>query len=318
MLNDEHILAALHRLRGHLHATPCVRLSWLDEYAQGAVHAKPEIFQRSGSFKFRGALHALLQLEARTLAAGVVTASAGNHGLGVAEAARELQIRPIIFVPTTVAPLKRKKLEDLGVNLVITGADYDEAEEAAKKYAHLHGLKFIHAFDDDEVIAGQGTVGVELLQESLQIGAVVVPVGGGGLLGGVSLVMKALRPETRVVGVQSEASPAMWAAWQKDAVVETPIAETVADGLAGRFVTEKTLRLTQKYCDEILLVRESTIRQAMREIFAREGWRVEGSAAVGIAAILEGKIHAAGKDCVVILSGGNVAAETFDQQTQML
>jgi threonine dehydratase len=201
------------------------------------------------------------------------------------------------------------------VRLVVSGADYDDAELAAQKYAHQNGMRFIHAFDDDDVIAGQGTVGVELSQEPLQIGAVIVPVGGGGLFGGTSMVMKALRPEVRMIGVQSEASPAMWAAWQKGEVVETPVAETVADGLAGRYVTAKTLGLAQKFCDGLLLVRESSIKQAMREIYSHHGWRVEGSAAVGVAAILEGKIQAAGRDCIVVLSGGNIAPETFQQQT---
>ena len=316
MLSPERILAAQCELAPYLQATPCVRLPWLDEFAHGRVYGKLEILQRSGSFKFRGALHALLRLGRQARARGVVTASAGNHGLGVAEAARELKIDAMVFVPETVTALKRRKLESLGVNLMIAGEDYDAADLAAQAYARQSGLTFIHAFDDDEVIAGQGTVGAELLAEPLHLGTVVVPVGGGGLLGGVSLLLKTLRPEVHILGVQSEASPAMRAAWEKGEVVETPIAATVADGLAGRFGTGKTLRLAQQYCDEILLVGESSIRQAMREIYARHGWRVEGSAAVSVAAILEGRVQAAAKDCVLIFSGGNIAPETFEAQTQ--
>lgn len=316
MLTREQVLAAQSRLHAHLFPTPGMPLPWLDKEAGGAVFAKPENLQRTGSFKFRGAMNALLQLEEQARARGVVTASAGNHGLGVAEAAAALKTRAVIFVPENATPFKRKKLEGPGVQLLVEGADYDEAELAAQKYARRRRLKFIHAFDDDEVIAGQGTVGAELLQEPLRIGTVIVPVGGGGLLGGVSLAIKAQRPQIRILGVQSEASPAMWAAWQKGAVVETPIAPTVADGLAGRFVTEKTLRLAQQYCDEILLVREGTIRQAMKEIFARQGWRLEGSAAASVAAIWEGQVRARGETCVVILTGGNIAPETFARQIQ--
>lgn len=315
MLSYQQVLAAQDRSKSYLRPTPCKRLAWLDDYVAGCVYGKLEFFQRSGSFKFRGALHALLRLEAGTRLRGVVTASAGNHGLGLAESALELKVQATIFVPETVSPLKLQKLQGLGVRLIVNGADYDEAEWAAQEYAQQHNMKFIHAFDDDDVIAGQGTLGAELLSESLDLGAVIVPVGGGGLLSGTSLVMKSLRPEIRIIGVQSEASPAMWAALKKGEVVETPIAETVADGLAGRYVTAKTLSFAQKLCDAFVLVRESSIRHAMREIYSRFGWRVEGSAAVGLAAILEGKIHAAGKDCVTILSGGNIAPATFQQQT---
>ncbi len=316
MLSDRQIFAAQRRLKAYLQPTPCVRMPGLDQCAGGRVWAKPEILQRSGSFKFRGALNALTQLEEQDKACGVVTASAGNHGLGVAEAACELKITAIIFVPKTVTSHKREKLESLGVRLMIAGEDYDEAEWAAQKYAQQNGLRFIHAFDDDEVIAGQGTVGAELLAEPFTIGTVIVPVGGGGLLGGVGLIIKLQRPEIRIIGVQSEASPAMWQALRQGQVEETPIAATIADGLAGRFVTGKTLSLAQKFCDEILLVRENSIRQALRKIHAQPGWRVEGSAAVGVAAILENQIHAAGKECVVILTGGNIAVETFERQTR--
>jgi threonine dehydratase len=315
VLSYQQVLAAQDRLRAYVRSTPCKKLAWLDDWVAGGVYGKLEFFQRSGSFKFRGAMHALLQLEAQTRLRGVVTASAGNHGLGLAEAASELGVQAAVLVPETVTPLKLKKLQGLGVRLIVSGTDYDDAERAAQDYAQQNGMKFIHAFDDDEVIAGQGTIGAELLAESLHLGVVIVPVGGGGLLSGTSLVMKSLRPEIRIIGVQSEASPAMWAALQKGEVVETPIAETIADGLAGRYVTAKTLSFAQKFCDELVLVRESSIRHAMREIYSRHGWRVEGSAAVGVAAILEGKIHAAGRDCVTILSGGNIASATFRRQT---
>ncbi|NUO80734.1 threonine/serine dehydratase [candidate division KSB1 bacterium] len=311
MLEIIRIQQALERLRPLRFETPCVRAPWLEEAANGPVFCKLENLQRTGSFKFRGAMNSLLQLDAQTLAKGIVTASAGNHGLGVAVAAHMRGCAAKIFVPENIASAKKQKLQALGAELIIAGRDYDEAEAAAQSHAQAHALPFIHAFDDEEVIAGQGTVGLEILAQLPSAGTVIVPVGGGGLLGGVSLAAKSLPSATKIYGVQSEASPAMHAALAQGRVVETPIAETIADGLAGRFVTEKTLRLAQKYCDEMLLVREPNIRGAMRELYVRHGWRVEGSAAVGIAAILEGKVDAAGRECAVIISGGNIAEEVF-------
>ena len=311
MLHLESIQQAAQTLRPHALITPCVRVAWLDEFAGGAVYCKLENLQRTGSFKFRGAMNSLLQLDETARARGIITASAGNHGLGVATAAALLGCSAKIFVPENVASAKKHKLQALGVELIITGKDYDEAEAAGLAYARTHGLRFIHAFDDDEVIAGQGTVGLEIMSQVDMIGTVLVPVGGGGLPGGVSLAMKHSQPSIKTFGVQSEASPAMYAALAQGRVIETPIAATIADGLAGRFVTEKTLRLAQQYYDGMLLVREQTIRRAMRELFYRQGWRVEGSAAVGVAAILEGQINAEGRACVVVISGGNITEEIF-------
>lgn len=327
MLRVEHIRQAAHALREYALLTPCVRVAWLEEFANGPVYGKLEFLQRTGSFKFRGALNSLLQLDEATRARGIVTASAGNHGLGVATAAARVGCNAKIFVPESVVSAKKHKLQALGVELIITGADYDEADAAGQAYARERGLRFIHAFDDDEVIAGQGTVGLEILEQfteqsskhplfdgrqgGINIGTVLIPVGGGGLPGGVSLAIKSSQPNIKIFGVQSEASPAMHAALAQGRVVETPIEDTIADGLAGRFVTEKTLRLAQEHYDGMLLVREQNIRRAMCELFYRQGWRVEGSAAVGIAAILEGQINAEGRACVVVISGGNIAEEVF-------
>lgn len=317
MLQFKHVQQAAHALRDHAVFTPCVRVAWLDEYVHGPVYCKLEHLQRTGSFKFRGALNSILQLEETVAARGIVTASAGNHGLGVATAAALRNCKAKIFVPENVASAKRHKLQALGVELIVTGKDYDETDAAGQAYAREHDLRFIHAFDDDEVIAGQGTVGLEIAAQCENLGIVLVPVGGGGLPGGVSMAIKSSLPNPKIFGIQSEASPAMHAALAHGRVIETPIEETIADGLAGRFVTEKTLRLAQQYYDGMLLVREHNIRRAMRELFYRQGWRVEGSAAVGVAAILEGQINAAGRVCVAVISGGNIAEEVFAQAIQI-
>jgi threonine dehydratase len=285
----------------------------LEERAGVPVYCKLENLQRTGSFKIRGAMNRLLHLDAKARAAGVVTASAGNHGLGVAEAARLLGCPATIFVPVTASSLKVTKLRHFGVTLLQEGTDYDEAELAAKIYANAKGLFFLHAFEQPEVIAGQGTIGLEVMSEmaASHWGAVVIPVGGGGLMAGIAIAMKSNFPKTRIIGVQSEASPAMARSLSAGKVIETPIAETIADGLAGRFVTETTLKLAQQFCDEMVLVTESSIRQAMREFYFRQGWRVEGSAAVGAAAIIENKVQGMGRPVVLILSGGNVNENFF-------
>lgn len=314
MLALADIEQAAERLTSHLYAAPLLRTPGLEALVDGQVYCKAEHLQRSGSFKIRGALNSLLQFEDRALARGVVTASAGNHGLGVAHAAQLRGCQVKVFVPENASPAKLAKLGALGAETILAGSDYDEAERAAQAYSHEQRLPFIHAFDDDPVIAGQGTVGWEILAKSPALMAVVVPVGGGGLLGGVGMALKESGSRAAVIGVQSHASPAMQHALEQGRVVETPIDDTVADGLAGRFVTAKTLKLAQNYCDDMLLVTEEQIKQAMRLCYERQGWRIEGSAAVGIAALVAGKVDLAGGTCVVIITGGNISAELFHEQ----
>ncbi|MDZ7360548.1 MAG: threonine/serine dehydratase [candidate division KSB1 bacterium] len=315
MVSFSEIERARKNIKSYIYPTPLLRCAWLEEKVRDAgVYTKLENLQRTGSFKIRGATNRLLQLDSAVRAKGVVTASAGNHGLGVAQAAQWFGCPSTIFVPTNASPLKVSKLRQLGVTLIEEGADYDEADAAAQAYAQKKNLAFIHAFDQPDVIAGQGTIGLELLEDlpaSHSRICVVVPVGGGGLISGIAIAIKAKLPQSEIIGVQSEASPAMARSLAAGKVVETPIAETIADGLAGRLVGENALRLVQEFCDEVVLVKESSIRFAMKEFYFRQGWRLEGSAAVGAAAILEEKIHAQAMPIVVVISGGNVAEERF-------
>ena len=318
MLSLADIRQATERLTSHLHEVPLLRTPWLEAFVDGPVYCQTEHLQRSGSFKIRGALNSLLQLDEAAIARGVVTASAGNHGLGLAHAAQLRGCLAKVFVPKNVSPAKLVKLRALGAETILAGSDYDEAERAAQAHAHEQRVPFIHAFDDDPVIAGQGTVGWEILSKSPSVTTVVVPVGGGGLLGGVGMALKESGSRATVIGVQSHASPAMQHAFVQGRVVETPIGATVADGLAGRFVTPKTLKLAQRYCDGMLLVTEEQIKRAMRTCYEQQGWRLEGSAAVGIAALLAGKVDLTGGMAVVIISGGNISTELFHEQIARL
>jgi threonine dehydratase len=316
MLTLTDIERARHNLEPDIYPTPLIHSAWLEERIGAPAYCKLENLQRTGSFKIRGAMNRLMQLDSKTRAKGVVTASAGNHGLGVAQAAKLLGCTATVFVPVDASPLKVSKLRQLDVMLRQEGRDYDEAEALAQAYATAQNLSFIHAFEQPEIIAGQGTLGLEVLEQMPDAATpmcLVIPVGGGGLLAGIAIAIKAKSPQSKIIGVQSEASPAMARSLAAGKVVETPIAETIADGLAGRFVTETTLKLAQLFCDEMLLVKESSIRLAMREFYFRQGWRVEGSAAVGAAAILENKVQSGGMPIVLIISGGNVAEQIFNR-----
>ncbi len=313
LIDIEH---ARRNLKPYIFPTPLLRCAWLEERVGTPVYCKLENLQHTGSFKIRGAMNRLMQLDSDTRAKGVATASAGNHGLGVAQAAKLLRCPATVFVPVDASPLKVSKLRQLGVTLRQEGRDYDEAEALAQAYADDKNLSFIHGFAQREVIAGQGTIGLELLEQMPRPDVpmcVAIPVGGGGLLAGIATAIKAKPPQSKIIGVQSEASPAMARALAAGKVVETPIEETIADGLAGRFVAENMLKLMQQFCDEMLLVKESSIHLAMREFYFRQGWRVEGSAAVGAAAILENQVQSRGMPVVLIISGGNVAEEIFNR-----
>ena len=299
------------RIKPYLYPTPLIRCPWLEEKINAPVFAKLENLQRTGSFKMRGATNALLQLDAAVRNGGIVTASAGNHGLGVAQATQLLGGAVTVFVSQAASPLKMSKLRQLGAHLIQQGADYDEADAIGKAYAQEKNLPFIHAYEQDEVIAGQGTVGLELLEELSQPMCVVVPVGGGGLISGMALALKTRSSQSQIIGVQSEASPATVRALALGKVVDTPIADSIADGLTGRFASEKLLPMIQTYCDDVMLVQESSIGLAKKEFYFHQGWRVEGTAAVGAAAILENKIHSGGRPIVLIITGGNIADDLF-------
>ncbi len=301
------ILAAAKRIRPVARRTPLEPAPQLGPPLPKPLFLKLENWQRTGSFKVRGALNRLMLLSENERAAGVVTASAGNHGLGVAFAAERLGISATIVVPDQASEAKIAALSRYPVTLVQKGADYDDAELYGRALALERGATFIHAFDDPEVIAGQGTIGWEILEELPETARLVVPIGGGGLISGVALAAKSIRPEVEIVGVQPQASPAMIRALEAGAVVETPFQPTVADGLAGRFVSQRTLELTQRYVDQVVAVSEESILSAMKWMMQQMHMLVEGSAAVGLAALLEETIPAVPAPVVVVVTGRNVS-----------
>lgn len=299
---------AYERIAPFVNRTPLEHCRLLSQNFNSNIFLKMENWQKTGSFKIRGALNKMLTLSDKEKAKGVITASAGNHGLGVAYAAEALDIKVRIVLPTNASEAKVKILSTFGCEIIKAGRDYDEAEDIAHQIEKDCDLSFIHAFDDPVIIAGQGTVAKELLEQAENLEIVVVPIGGGGLLGGIASYIKKINPGIKIIGVQSEASPAMKAAQNAGKVIETPINDTIADGLAGRFVSDLTLDLTNNYVDDVILVEEQSIRNAVRFMIQDAHIIIEGSAAVGIAAIISEKLDVENKNVGVILTGRNISA----------
>ena len=297
------VLAAARRLRGVARRTPLERSPWLSAMAGADVHLKLETQQRTGSFKLRGAYNAIASLSAEARAQGLVTASAGNHGQGVALAASLLGAAALVFVPRSAPDAKKRRIARWGAELHETDGGYDEAHHAAEAYAERSGATFVHAFSDAAVVAGQGTVGLEILQELPEVRTIVVPVGGGGLAGGVGIAARALGSGIRIVGVQTEQTRAMHASLQAGRLVSPPYGSTLCEGLSGD-VDARSLALAARVVDEVRVVPEGSVRRAMRLLYEEEGIVAEGSAAVAVAAVLEGGIG--GGPVALVLTGGNV------------
>lgn len=269
------------------------------------VYLKLESLQRTGSFKLRGALNALESLAVGERRGGVVTASAGNHGLGVALAARLLGIPATIFVPIAAPEAKRSRIARLGSSLRLVAGDYDAAHAEAAAWALASGTPYIHAFSDPAVVAGQGTVGLEILEELPSVRTLVVPVGGGGLIGGVGIVARALGDRVRVVGVQSLETSAMAASLAAGELRCPPMGPTLCDGLSGE-IDQRSLELARGVVDEMVLVDESAVRRAIRRLYVEEGVVAEGSGAVGAAALYEGLLGEAEGPVAIVITGANI------------
>jgi threonine dehydratase len=309
MLGLRDVQAAADRVRPYVVRTPLERSATLSQQYQTDVWLKYECFQLTGSFKLRGALNALLLSGAPR----VVTVSAGNHGLGVARAAQLLGSHATVVLPTTASPAKIAALETSGAELVLHGADYDEAELAGRALATERDEPFISAYNDPSVIAGGGTIALEILEDLPAARAVVVPVGGGGLISGIGLAAHGLDPQVAVDGVQSVASPALYAALEAGHLVPVEVRDSLADGLAGNVEAGSiTFDLVREHVRRIVLVDEAAIAEAMRFLLEYEHVLAEGSAAIGVAALRRGQLELDGPT-VLVVTGRNVAAAVLRQ-----
>jgi threonine dehydratase len=307
MVTLDDIRDARARLGGQVVATPCPHSEVLSRLLGCELYLKLENLQATGSFKDRGALNKILQLSPEQRAAGVITASAGNHAQGVAHAARLAGIRALIVMPETAPLAKVRGTRELGAEILLYGRGYDEAFDKAQALQEARGYTFVHAFDDPQVIAGQGTIGLELLEQVPAADAVIVPVGGGGLLAGIATAMKGARPAIRLVGVQSAALPAMRESLRAGVVTPLRAANTLADGIAVARVGQHTLPILQQQGVEIATVEEEEIAAAVMILLEREKTLAEGAGAVGFAALQQRRIQGlAGRRVVVVISGGNI------------
>ena len=298
--------AARQRLAGGVRVTPCLRAPALSAIAGVEIRLKREDLQRTGSFKERGARHALLCLSAVERARGVVAASAGNHALGLAFHGAQLGVRVTVVMPAGAPEVKVRRCRGLGAEVVLQGARFEEAQTHAQALAAATGATLVHPFDDPAVIAGQGTVALELLEQAPEIDTVVVPVGGGGLLAGVATAVKALRPAVRVVGVEPENAAGFLAACVQGGPARATVLPTLADGLAVERVGRNTFALAAARIDDLVTVNEDEIATAVALLARTAGVTAEGAGAVPLAAVVAGKVRA--RHAVLLVSGRNIDA----------
>ena len=311
MLRFADIAEARTRIAGHVHRTPMLSAERIGARGGVRLWLKAELLQKTGSFKVRGALNALRQLTDEERRRGVVGVSAGNHAQALAWAARAVDSPCTVVMPAAAVQAKLDATRGYGATVVQHqwgSAMFDKARELADE----HGYQFIHPFDDVRVVAGQGTVGLEILEDLAEAEAIVVPVGGGGLLSGIAVAAKQLKPSLKVFGVEPEGAQALRRSLDAGAVTAIEPPRTIADGLAAPMTTALPFEIAQRYVDDVIVVTDDEIVQAMREILASAKLLAEPAGAAGVAAVIAGKLPvAAGTRVVSVVSGGNVDMGTL-------
>lgn len=303
------VLKARKALMGVIDRTPLTQSKALSDLSGAEVHLKWENLQRTGSYKVRGALYRMGLLSQEERSKGVIVASAGNWALGVALGARSLGIPATICVPANTPKVKISKCEALGAEVVLKGSYYDEAFAHCMELAKASGKTFVSGTDDLQVMAGHGTVGLEILEDLPDVQTIVCPVGGAGLLSGIATWAKTVNPGIRIVGVQSTAAHTLHECFKAKRLVEVPVPPTVCEGLAGG-ITQLNLDLALRWMDEMVLAEEEMLRDAILWLMRNERQIVEGSAVVGPAAIMQGKVRLEeGEKVAVVISGGNIDLE---------
>lgn len=300
------ILAAKKEIGTISQVTPLDYSKTFSDFSHNNIYLKLENLQKTGSFKLRGALNKLASLTREECARGVVAASAGNHAQGVAYAARLHDAPCTIVMPEAASLAKIAATQGYGAKVVLAGGSYDEAFDYARKLRDEEGYTYVHAFDDPLIVAGQGTVGLEILDQLPSVDTIVVPLGGGGLASGIAVAAKALKPDVRVIGVEAAAIPSFRNAFDVGHIETVPSAPTIADGIAVRRPGELTYQLAKAYVDDVLTVSEEEISRSMVLLMERSKIVAEGAAAAALAACIYGKVPQGMGNVVVVLSGGNV------------
>jgi threonine dehydratase len=308
MVTLQDVLAARERIRGLTAVTPCPLSEPFSELCGAQIHFKLENLQRTGSFKERGAANRLMLLSAAERQKGIVAASAGNHAQGVAVNAQRLGIQATIVMPETTPLVKVMATKGFGAKVILRGMSYDDAYGEARRLEESSGFVFIHAFDDDGIIAGQGTAALEILEQVPDLDVLVASVGGGGWLGGMALAIKALKPKVRIVGVESSQLPKMRAALAAGAPVTVEPATTLADGIAVKRAGDRTLPLFQRFVDEMTEVDDEEVANAILLLIEREKTVAEGAGAAAAAALIQHRVKGLSPKTKVVccISGGNI------------
>ncbi len=307
MVTIKDIYEARRRIQPYVYQTPCAYSERLSTMTECSVHLKLENLQMTASYKERGAMNRMLNLSEEERKNGVIAASAGNHAQGVAYAAKRLGIPATIVMPETTPLSKIRGTQEHGATIILHGSVYDDAYQKALEVQAKERCTFIHAFDDPYVIMGQGTVALELIEQVPEVDVVICPIGGGGLIAGMSVVLKTINPAIRIIGVESALVPSMQKSLEAGHVVKVPSANTIADGIAVAKVGQAPFEIIQQYVDEIVSVDEEEIASAIMMLLEYEKTLVEGSGATGFAALYSKKIaNIDGKKVAIILTGGNI------------
>jgi threonine dehydratase len=292
--------------------TPLVRSRYLSDHCGGDVYLKLENLQVSNAFKIRGALNRLTNLTAEEKKRGIIAVSSGNHAQAVAIGAEKLNLKATVIVPTHTPRIKVDKIRQHKVELILYGEHYDAAERYGLKLAKEKGLTYVSSYNDPFVVAGQGTVGLEILEQLPAVESIVVPVSGGSILSGVAIASKSIKASTEVLGAQPETVAAMYYCLKAGKIIEVPMKPTIAEGLDGNIEQGCiTFEMVQKYVDEILLFKEDSIKKMIRLLWEKEGQIVEASGAIAIAPIVEMPQRFAGKQTVAVITGGNIDDSTL-------
>jgi threonine dehydratase len=306
MISFADIEESRRRIQQHIYLSPFPYSETISRLSATRVFFKLENLQMTGSFKERGALNRLLTLTPDEARRGVIAASAGNHGMALAFHSQRLGIAATVVMPRHAPLIKVSSVRRFGAQALLNGEDYASAFQDAQRIANERALTFIHAFDDPMIIAGQGSIGLEMYEQHPELDAVLIPVGGGGLIAGIALALKSLKPSLRIIGVQAEAIPAMKLSLEQGRSGQAPAAATIADGIAVRAPGEETFPMVQRFVDDIVMVSEGEIANAVLMLLEIEKTVAEGAAAVPLAALVNGKAGLPGKNIGLLVSGGNI------------
>ncbi len=312
MIDIKEIVRAKELIDPYIKKTPLIKSEFFSTLFNSEIYLKLENKQLTNSFKIRGAFNKLLNLTKEESIKGIITASSGNHAQAIAISAKELNISAKIIVPKTTPKIKLDKIKKFDVELVLHGENYDEAENEALLLAYSEGRTYVSAYNDKWIIAGQGTIGLEILDELPKVDEVLVPVGGGGLISGIAIAIKNSDKKKRITGIQTAACPAMYESLKAGKIVDVDMKESIADGMYGGIEKESmTFDIIKEFVDEIVVVEEETIKDALALLWRKEKLITEGSAAAAIAPLIETTEKFVGKKIVCIISGGNIEDDLF-------